>query len=258
MFVNDFFSVYIATKLFIINYEFWTTKTLPHTLCNRLFSFIFGILHGVFHPLLCCTPNIYIYIYIIKPQKTKKKCKHLQFYTNQFSVHNGYINTSYYRSNVELNLNWNLCSDSNLFPYLQAPELGALQLQVTYYNLSYTADKEDSCYKVLPSCMTSFDLPVVAGVQYNITVSTLSNGRESQNNLHCNFGMFSALCILMDTSSKNVMFFHLYNKKYNKNHKWKCDKEFLVYVFVAMQLSPLQDIHHCMSIMNYVLITDHN
>ena len=44
--------------------------------------------------------------------------------------------------------------------------------------------------------MTSYDLIVVAGVQYNITVSALSNGRENQNNPHCNFGMFSALYIL--------------------------------------------------------------
>ena len=154
---------------------------LYHTLSATDYSHSFLVSCMEFF-ILNCAAHL-IYIYIIKPQKTKKKCKHLQFYTNQFSVHNGYINTSYYRSNVELNLNWNLCSDSNLFPYLQAPELGALQLQVTYYNLSYTADKEDSCYKVLPSCMTSFDLPVVAGVQYNITVSTLSNGRESQNNL---------------------------------------------------------------------------
>ena len=55
--------------------------------------------------------------------------------------------------------------------------------------------------------MTSFDLTVDAGVQYNITVSALSNGRESQDNPHCNFGMFRTLYILMDTSSKNVMFY---------------------------------------------------
>ena len=57
---------------------------------------------------------------------------------------------------------------------------------------------------MLPSCMTSYDLPVVAGVQYNIAVSALSNGRESQDNPHCNFGMCSALYILMDTSSNLV------------------------------------------------------
>ena len=89
----------------------------------------------------------------------------------------------------------NLCSDSNnLFPHLQAPEPGGLQLQVTHYNFSCTTDNEDSCYEMLPSCMTSFDITVDAGVQYTITVSALSNGRESQNNPQLNFGMFSACC----------------------------------------------------------------
>ena len=70
--------------------------------------------------------------------------------------------------------------------------------------------------------MRSYNLTVLAGVQYNITVSALNNDRESQNNPHCNFGMFIALYILMDSSSKNDMLyfgFQLYNKKYNKNHK---------------------------------------
>ena len=46
---------------------------------------------------------------------------------------------------------------------------------------------------------TSFDLPVVAGVQYNITVSALSDGTENQNNPQFNFGMFNATrsdCVL--------------------------------------------------------------
>ena len=88
--------------------------------------------------------------------------------------------------------NWNLCSDSNLSPYLQAPEPGALQLQVTHYNFSYTTDNEKSFNETLPSCKTSFDITVTDGVQYTITVSALSNGRESQNNPQLKFGMFSA------------------------------------------------------------------
>ena len=96
-----------------------------------------------------------------------------------------------------------MCSDSNLSPHLQAPEPGAVQLQVTHYNFSYTTDNEDSCYEILPSCMTSFDITVTDGVQYNITVSALSNGRESQGNQHLNIGMFSALFLWTHHASKN-------------------------------------------------------
>ena len=56
------------------------------------------------------------------------------------------------------------------------------------------ASGEGECHnETLPADTTSFDLPVVAGVQYTIIVSALSNGRESQNNPQLNFGMFDAL-----------------------------------------------------------------
>ena len=116
----------------------------------------------------------------------------ISFKLTNFSIYNGEISSSFYRSNVEVTLYWNLCSDSNLSPHLQAPEPGELQLQVTHYNFSYTTDNEDSCYETLLSCMTSFDMTVTDGVQYTITVSALSNGRESQDNPQLNFGMFSA------------------------------------------------------------------
>ena len=115
----------------------------------------------------------------------------ISFKLTNFSIYNGEISSSFYRSNVEVTSNWNLCSDSNLSPHLQAPEPGELQLQVTHYNFSYTTDNEDSCYEILPSCTTSYNLTVVAGVQYTITVSALSNGRESQDNPQLDFSMLA-------------------------------------------------------------------
>ena len=91
---------------------------------------------------------------------------------------------------------------------LQDPEPALSQFPVTHYNLSCNSSEGDSCSEVLPANTTSFDLPVVAGVQYTITVSALSSGRESENNPQLNFGMFGAL-YLMDTSltSKIVFLF---------------------------------------------------
>ena len=79
-----------------------------------------------------------------------------------------------------------------IFP-LQDPEPALSQFPVTNYNLSCTSSEGDSCNETLPANTTSFELPVVAGVQYTITVSALSSGRESQNNPQLNFGMFGAL-----------------------------------------------------------------
>ena len=71
----------------------------------------------------------------------------------------------------------------------QAPESEPSQLPVTQYKLSCTPSEGDSCSEPLPADMTSFsDLLLMAGVQYTITVSTLSNDRESQNNPHLNIG----------------------------------------------------------------------
>ena len=91
---------------------------------------------------------------------------------------------------------------------LQAPEPALSQFPVTHYNLTCTSGEGDSCNETLPANTTSFELPVVAGVQYTITVSALSSGRESENNPQLNFGMFGAL-YLMDTSltSKIVFLF---------------------------------------------------
>ena len=75
---------------------------------------------------------------------------------------------------------------------LQAPEPALSQFPVTHYNLMYASGEGECHDETLPADTTSFDLPVVAGVQYTITVSALSNGRESQNNPQLNFGKSSA------------------------------------------------------------------
>ena len=72
---------------------------------------------------------------------------------------------------------------------LQAPEPALSQFPVTHYNLTCTSGEGDSCNETLPANTTSFELPVVAGVQYTITVSALSSGRESQQ---LKYGLFSA------------------------------------------------------------------
>lgn len=71
----------------------------------------------------------------------------------------------------------------------QAPESGPSQLPVTHYKLSCTPSDGDSCTETLPADMTLFsDLPIIAGNLYTITVSAVSNDRESQNNPHRNIG----------------------------------------------------------------------
>ena len=82
---------------------------------------------------------------------------------------------------------------------LQAPEPALSQFPVTHYSLTCTSGEGDSCNETLPDGTTSFDLTVDAGVQYTITVSALSNGRESQNSPQLNFGMLSALHIYLWT-----------------------------------------------------------
>ena len=64
---------------------------------------------------------------------------------------------------------------------------GLSRLPVTHYNLSCTSGEGDSCNETLPADATSYNLTVKAGVQYTITVSALSNGRESQDNPWLNF-----------------------------------------------------------------------
>ena len=81
------------------------------------------------------------------------------------------------------------------FLTLQVPEPPLSQFPVTHYSLTCTSGEGNSCNKTLAADTTSYDLTVVAGVQYTITVSALSNGRESQNNPQFNFGMLSALCL---------------------------------------------------------------
>ena len=78
---------------------------------------------------------------------------------------------------------------------------------MTNYNIMYASGEGDSHSKtvLVPANTTSFDLPVEAGVQYTITVSALSNGRESQNNPQLKFGMFQCF-VLKDTSHKNATF----------------------------------------------------
>ena len=72
---------------------------------------------------------------------------------------------------------------------LQAPDVGPSQLPVTNYRLNCTSGEGDSCSETLPADTTSYDLTVVAGVWYNITVSALSNGRESKDNRQLNISM---------------------------------------------------------------------
>ena len=78
---------------------------------------------------------------------------------------------------------------------LQVPEPALSQFPVTNYRLNCTSGEGDSCNETLPANTTSYDLQVDAGVQYTITVSALSNDRESQGNPQLNFGMLSALCL---------------------------------------------------------------
>ena len=77
------------------------------------------------------------------------------------------------------------------FLTLQAPEPGPSRLPVTHYNLSCTSGEGKSCNETLPADTTSYNLTVVAGVQYTITVSALSNGRESQDNPQLDFSMLA-------------------------------------------------------------------
>ena len=81
------------------------------------------------------------------------------------------------------------------FLTLQAPEPGPSRLPVIHYNLSCTCDEGKSCNVTLPADTKSYNLTVVAGVQYTITVSALSNGRESQDNPQLNFSMLAYLDI---------------------------------------------------------------
>ena len=62
---------------------------------------------------------------------------------------------------------------------------------MTHYNFNCTSGEGDSCNEILriPADTTSYNLTVVAGVQYTITVSALSNGKESQDNPQLNFSM---------------------------------------------------------------------
>ena len=101
---------------------------------------------------------------------------------------------------------------------LQDPEPALSQFPVTNYNLMYASGEGADNSKTLPANATSFDLTVDAGVQYTITVSAFSNGRESQNNPQLNFGMFSA-CILKDTSRENVMFY--FENKQKLKHDYR-------------------------------------
>ena len=90
---------------------------------------------------------------------------------------------------LQLNLAILIILISNFMIVFQAPESEPSQLPVTHYKLSCTPSEGDSCSETLPADMTSFsDLPVVAGNLYTITVSALSNDRESQNNPHLNIG----------------------------------------------------------------------
>ena len=62
----------------------------------------------------------------------------------------------------------------------QASEPALLQLPVTHYSITCTTGEEEICSETLPANTTSFDLTVVAGVQYTITVSALNNGRKAK------------------------------------------------------------------------------
>ena len=95
---------------------------------------------------------------------------------------------------------------------LQAPEPALSQFPVTNYNIMYASGEGDSHSETVPADTTSYNLPVVAGVQYTITVSALSNGRESQNNPQLNFGMFGAL-FLKTHHVKMSLFIFVFNYK---------------------------------------------
>ena len=71
----------------------------------------------------------------------------------------------------------------------QAPDVGPSQLPVTNYRLNCTSGEGDSCSETLPADTTSYDLTVVAGVPCTITVSALSDGRESKDNQQLNISM---------------------------------------------------------------------
>ena len=82
------------------------------------------------------------------------------------------------------------------FLTLQVPEPALSQFPVTHYSLTCTSGEGNSCSVTLPAVTTSYNLPVDAGVQYTITVSALSNGRESQGNPQLNFSTFSVYYFL--------------------------------------------------------------
>ena len=101
----------------------------------------------------------------------------------------------------------------------QAPEHEPLaRLPVTGYSLTCTPSEGDSCSETLPADTTSYDLTVVAGVQYTITVSALSNGRESQN-ITLNFSTYAISflqCMTVCTMQLFVCLRHLELKQLAK------------------------------------------
>ena len=76
------------------------------------------------------------------------------------------------------------------FLILQAPKPALSQFPVTNYSLTCTPSEGDSCSETLPANTTSYNLTVDAGVQYTITVSALSNDRESEGNPQLNIGRY--------------------------------------------------------------------
>ena len=103
------------------------------------------------------------------------------------------------------------------FLILQAPQPALSQFPVTNYSLTCTPSEGDSCIETL-AADTSFDLTVVAGVQYNITVSALSNDRESQN-ITLNFSTYAISflqCMTLCTMQLFVCLRHLELKQLAK------------------------------------------
>ena len=112
-------------------------------------------------------------------------------------------NLDHYYNNTNV---WN-------FLTLQVPEPSLSQFPVINYSLTCTSGEGNSCSVTLPADTTSYNLPVDAGVRYTITVSALSNGRESQGNPQLNFSTCSVYYLLsheviMETWSHFIFVFN--------------------------------------------------
>ena len=60
--------------------------------------------------------------------------------------------------------------------------------------------------------------------------------KEKVKTIHTATSVCSVPCVYLWTHEVNLFHFWVYNKKYNKNHKWKPDWGFLLYLFIICKM----------------------